>query len=320
MSEGGSGPQFGERAEYGPGDVCYRHPDRPSFTLCQRCGRTICAECQTVSPVGVLCLECMREAQPGVAQRAGRSARVTSRRIAASGTPVTYAIIILCAVVFVLQWLSAQGGGNLVTRALWYAPAYSLPSSVSGAVIADVGFEPWRMLTSIFTHSTGFVFHILFNMYALWLFGRNLEELLGRVWFAVLYLFAGLGGSLGVMIWVYFAPDRLTELATPAVGASGAIFGVLAATLVAYRAANVNITSLAVLIAINFGIGFLPGMAIAWQAHLGGMVIGAASMGILLATRGPRRRGSRVIGMTALGVVLVLLGGLYFVVPPLPGL
>ena len=61
MSSGGSVPQFGERADYGPEDVCYRHPDTPSFTLCQRCGRTICSQCQTVSSVGVLCPECVRE-------------------------------------------------------------------------------------------------------------------------------------------------------------------------------------------------------------------------------------------------------------------
>ncbi|CAG7607923.1 rhomboid family intramembrane serine protease [Leucobacter soli] len=312
MSQGGSGPQFGERAEHGPNDVCYRHPGTPSFTLCQRCGRTICAQCQVVSAVGVLCPECVREAKPATKQRVGRSARATGRRVAASETPVTYGIMIICAVVFVLQWLSATFSDNGVTAALWYAPAYSLPPDmVPGALF---GFEPWRMITAMFTHSTGFIFHILFNMYALWLFGRNLEQMLGRAWFLVLYLFAGLGGSLGVMIWGYF---DVTSILVPTVGASGAIFGVLAATLVGYRAANVNITSLAVLIAINFGIGFLPGAAISWQAHLGGMIVGAAAMGLLVASRGPRRRQGRILGMVGLGVLLVVLSGLYFVISPL---
>lgn len=305
MSDG-SGPQFGERAEFGPDDVCYRHPGVHSFTLCQRCGRTICSQCQTVSSVGVLCPECVREAQPGTAQRVGRSARVTTRRITANGTPVvTYGLMIACAIVFAAQWLSATFGDNGVTQALWYAPLYSLPQL----------FEPWRMVTAMFTHSTGFLLHILFNMYALWLFGRNLEQLLGRLWFLLLYLFAGVGGSLMVMIWVYF---DLMSIRTATVGASGAIFGVLAATLVAYRAANVNITSLAVLIAINFGIGFLPGAAISWQAHLGGMVVGAATMWLLLATRGPRKRQARLLGMIGLGVLLAVLSGLYFVISPIP--
>lgn len=303
MTSGGS-PQFGERAEYGPDDVCYRHPDRHSFTLCQRCGKTICAQCQIASSVGVLCPQCVKEAQPSAAKRTGRSARAFTRR--ASGTSaVTYGIMILCGLVFVAQWLGAQFGGNAVTAALWYAPLYSLPQM----------FEPWRMVTSMFTHSTGFLLHILFNMYALWLFGRNLEQLLGRAWFLVLYLYAGLGGSLMVMGWVYV---DLESIRVATVGASGAIFGVLAATLVAYRAARVNITSLAVLIAINFGIGFLPGTSISWQAHLGGMIVGAVTMWLLLATRGPRKKQLRVFGMIGLGALLVLLSAAYLVVSPLP--
>ena len=54
------------------GNFCYRHPDRQSFVLCQRCGRTICPECQTQAPVGVHCPECMREsARVGAAHEAG---------------------------------------------------------------------------------------------------------------------------------------------------------------------------------------------------------------------------------------------------------
>jgi membrane associated rhomboid family serine protease len=306
----GTGPAFGERVEYGPDDVCYRHPQVHSFTLCQRCGRTICPDCQVVSAVGVLCSECVKQTQPGAAQRAGRSARVTGRRIAALDTPVTYGIMILCAIVFAAQTLSHYFGADEVTRTLWYAPLYSLPASV---LPPGLDFEPWRMITSMFTHSTGFLFHILFNMYALWLFGRNLEQMIGRWTFLTLYLFAGVGGSLGVMFWGYAAPESVL---VPTVGASGAIFGVLAATLVAFKAARVNITSLAVLIAINFGIGLIPGANISWQAHLGGMVVGALTMWLLLATRGPRRRTQRLAGLVGLGAVLVALGFAYFVAMP----
>lgn len=305
MSTGASGPQFGERAEYGPDDICYRHPDRPSFTLCQRCGRTICSECQQVSAVGVLCPECVRQAQPNVAQRATRSTRVTARRLTDSGVPViTYGIMIVCALVFAAQMLSANFGDNGVTRALWYAPLYSMPQL----------FEPWRMLTAMFTHSTGFLLHILFNMYALWLFGRNLEEILGRATFLALYLLSGVGGSLAVMLWAYVDVQSI-QVAT--VGASGAIFGLLAATLVAYRAARVNITSLAVLIGINFAIGLLPGAAISWQAHLGGMVVGGVTMWALLATRGPRKKSARVAVLLAITATLLVLSGLFLVVPPI---
>jgi membrane associated rhomboid family serine protease len=263
-----------------------------------------------VSAVGVLCSECVKQTQPGAAQRAGRSARVTGRRIAALDTPVTYGIMILCAIVFAAQTLSHYFGADEVTRTLWYAPLYSLPASV---LPPGLDFEPWRMITSMFTHSTGFLFHILFNMYALWLFGRNLEQMIGRWTFLTLYLFAGVGGSLGVMFWGYAAPESVL---VPTVGASGAIFGVLAATLVAFKAARVNITSLAVLIAINFGIGLIPGANISWQAHLGGMVVGALTMWLLLATRGPRRRTQRLAGLVGLGAVLVALGFAYFVAMP----
>jgi membrane associated rhomboid family serine protease len=168
----------------------------------------------------------------------------------------------------------------------------------------------------MFTHSPGFFLHILFNMYALWLFGPNLERMLGRLWFTALYLLGGLGGSLGVMFWVFFAPDQVSALRTATVGASGAIFALLAATFVALRANRVNVTSLAVLIGINFAIGFIPGAAISWQAHLGGMLIGALTMWVLLVTRGPRKKTIRAVAMTALTVVVVGLAWTYFVVPP----
>lgn len=320
-----SGPAYGERAEYGEHDVCYRHPDRHSFTLCQRCGRTICPECQVVSPVGVLCAECARQTGgPQGAARAARSARVTGRRIAALESPVTYGIIALNVIVFAFQLLSYHFGQNGVTGALWYSPLYSLstgaheiPGGVlggypNGVLVATV-FEPWRMLTVMFTHSVTFLPHILFNMLALYLFGRNLEASIGRWRFLALYLLAGLGGSLGVMLWAYADP---ASVFTPTVGASGAIFGVLAATLVMFKAMRANVTSLAVLLAINFAIGFMPGAGVSWQAHLGGMVVGALAMWIIVRTRGPRLQTRQIVSLVALFVGLAALSCAYLVVSP----
>lgn len=300
MADSSGGPQFGERAAYGPNDHCYRHPDRQSFTLCQRCGKTICPDCQTASSVGVFCPDCVKAHSATRAQRASRSLRVGGRVLAGSSTPVvTYTIMAMCAVVFVGQMLLHE-----VTTTLWYSPVYSLPQQ----------FEPWRMVTAMFTHSTSAIFHILFNMYALWLFGRQLEHFLGRLYFIVLYVFAGVGGSLAVMFWGYTGMDALR---TATVGASGAIFGILAAMLVAMRASQVNVRSLAVLIAINFAIGFIPGVNISWQAHLGGMIVGAATMAVLLKFRGPRQRSKRIIALVLLGAVLVALSFAYFFVNPL---
>lgn len=220
--------------------------------------------------------------------------------MASSETPVvTYTIMIVSLIVFVGQMLFRE-----VTTTLWYSPLYSLPEQ----------FEPWRMITAMFTHSTGAIFHILFNMYALWLFGRQLERFVGRLNFTVLYFLAGLGGSLAVMFWGYTGLDALR---TATVGASGAIFGILAAMLVAMRAQRVNITSLAVLLAINFAIGFIPGVNISWQAHLGGMIVGAATMALLLKFRGPRHRAGRIGSLIALTAVLVALSFAYFAANPL---
>jgi hypothetical protein len=72
-------------------EYCYRHPDRQSFIHCQRCGRTICPQCQTQAPVGVQCPECVREGRQQVAaSRPGLFARL----MGTGSTPiVTYALI-----------------------------------------------------------------------------------------------------------------------------------------------------------------------------------------------------------------------------------
>lgn len=244
-----------------------------------------------------------------------RSAKVTARRFAAMETPVTTTIIAVNVAVFALQLLSYYFGQNAVTAALWYAPVYSLPSEnlQIGSGVFQGSFEPWRMLTAMFTHSVTFLPHILFNMLALYLFGRNLEQSMGTWRFLTLYMFAGLGGSLGVMLWGYADPATVL---TPTVGASGAIFGLLAATVVAFRAINANVSSLLVLLAINLGIGFMPGANVSWQAHVGGLLVGAVAMWIIVQTRGPRFQKRQVAGLVALAAVLVALSSAYLVVSP----
>ena len=66
---------------------CYRHPDRQSYILCQRCGRTICPECQTQAPVGVICPECMRE-QRASAPRTKPAVLTRARAATGRGAPV----------------------------------------------------------------------------------------------------------------------------------------------------------------------------------------------------------------------------------------
>ena len=72
-------------------NFCYRHPDRQSFVLCQRCLRTICPECQTTAAVGVICPECLRDQQKAQSPAQRKAERRWSRPRALSasaGQPV----------------------------------------------------------------------------------------------------------------------------------------------------------------------------------------------------------------------------------------
>ncbi len=252
---------------------CYRHPDRPSFVLCQRCGRTICGECQTPAPVGVICPECMRE-QRASAPRTKPAVLTRARAAADRGAPVvTYSLIGITLAVFLLQLIP----GLAITDRLLYAGVYSLPGNL----------EPWRMITSVFVHSTDLIFHVLLNMYTLWIFGQLLEGLLGRWRFLALYLISGLGGSIGVL-W-------LSDPRVGVVGASGAIFGLMGAFLVIQRRLGGQTTQLFVLLGINLVIGFIPGFNVAWQAHLGGLVVGALVGFIFVETRQRSRQALQVV-------------------------
>lgn len=274
-------------------NFCYRHPDRQSFVLCQRCGRTICGECQTPAPVGVICPECMAE-QRASAPRTKPAVLRRARSAAGRGAPVvTYTLIGITVAVYLLQLVP----GLAITPRFWYAGVYSLPEN----------FEPWRMLTSVFLHSTTLIFHVLLNMYTLWIFGQLLEGLLGRSRFLSLYLISGLAGSVGVL-W-------LGNPGTAVLGASGAIFGLMGAFLVIQRRLGGDATQLLVLVGINLVIGFIPGFNIAWQAHLGGLVGGALVGLIFVETRKREQRGLQVGLLVALTIVLLALSLRYFYLP-----
>lgn len=263
-------------------NFCYRHPDRQSFVLCQRCGRTICGECQTPGAVGVICPECMRQ-QRAEAPRTKPAVFGRIRGAADRGAPVvTYSIIGVSVVVYAIQFFT----GSLLTNMFAFTPQ-----------ALTVVNEPWRMLTSVFLH--GSVLHLLLNMYTLWIFGQLLEGLLGRVRFLVMYLIAGLAGSVGVVVF----GDPLSWV----LGASGAIFGLMGAFVVIQRRFGVNLTQLYVLLAINLAIGFLPGANISWQAHLGGLIGGALVGLIYLETRDRSRRGIQIALLVALTIVLIVI-------------
>lgn len=266
---------------------CYRHPDRVSYVLCQRCGRTICGECQTPGAVGFVCPECMAEQRA----TAPKTKPAWIPRLTGQGAPVvTYAIIALCVVVYILQVLPVIG--SQVTQAIQYAGVYSDPRA----------FEPWRMFTSVFAHAS--IIHIALNMYTLWIFGSILEPMLGRLRFLVLFLISGFAGSLGVLL--------LSSPLQPVVGASGAIFGLFGAFFIIQRRLGGNATQILVLMVLNIAIGFLPGLNIAWQAHVGGLVGGILVGLIYVETRKPSRRSLQLPLVIVLSVLLVALSLIRF--------
>ena len=278
-----------EPSPYEAEPVCPRHPDRVAYVRCQRCGRPTCPECQRPAAVGIQCVDCVRDGQKSMRMpRTQFGAKVSS-----DGRPVvTLAIIVIAVAVWLLQQVSSQ-----VTRELAFVPV--LGSS-----------EPWRFLTAAFAHAPRQPLHILFNMYALWQIGQYLEPMLGRIRFAILYLVSAFGGSVGYLLLASPPALPLTQAGidhsnwvVSMVGASGAVFGLFGALLVLNRHLGRSSGPMFGVLAINAVLGFVvPG--IAWQAHLGGVLTGAALAGVITVTA-PQVR--RRLQLPALVAVLVLL-------------
>lgn len=252
-------------------NTCFRHTDSEAYVSCGRCDRKICPDCMVNAPVGFQCPECVANAQVALPKtRFGGSFNTVPK--------VTRAILITCISIFVLSLLLGS---------------FALAFGMIPAAIAQG--EWWRLLTSTLLH--GSILHLLFNMYALYWLGPQLERSLGHVRFAALYILSALGGSV--------ASYWFSDLRTVSVGASGAIFGLITATIVIGREMRTDVSQLVVLLGLNVVIGFLqPG--IDWRAHFGGAVTGAAIAFIY--TKGNRLNRDRIhrAGLAGIFVFLVL--------------
>lgn len=276
---------FGATPEQTPMQVpvCARHPERISYVSCQRCGRPACPECQVTAAVGTQCVDCVREASKHIPQ----TTTVYGGKVAGNKPIVTYTLIGLCVLAYGLQLLIPGVSGLLQYAGLYTSPYFD--------------FEPWRMITSAFAHDPGSVFHILFNMYALYLGGRYLEPLLGRMRFLALYVISAFGGSVGVLL--------LSDPRVPVVGASGAVFGLFAAMFVLLRSRGVPATQILVLVGINLALGFFM-TGISWEGHVGGLVSGAlVALVFAFVPKGPKRQ---LLQWAGTGLVLALLVVLSF--------
>jgi membrane associated rhomboid family serine protease len=251
-------------------ETCYRHPNRETGVSCSSCGRPICPDCMTPTPVGMRCPECSKQ----------RTEVRTMQNVSAGGVEVTRALIFVCVLAYVGE--IASGGSFFDPRG---STVYERGALVG--VLVDIGNDYWRLVTSGFLHAS--LIHIGFNMYLLWILGQMLEPALGGPRFAAVYFVSLLGGALGALL--------LSDPRTATVGASGAVFGLMGAAFIELRARGIDPFQAGIgwLIVLNLGISFLiPGISIG--GHIGGLVAGGVAMLVLQAAD---RRRSRVLGLLA---------------------
>jgi membrane associated rhomboid family serine protease len=270
--------------EYTSAPVCYRHSDRHTLLTCSRCGRPICVSCSTDATVGQRCPECLRE-------EGTQKVIPTGPRRSAMAPPATRLFISVAAVVFVASLVPDMR--NRLFEAL---------AQANFLVAAG---EWWRIFTPVLVHAS--LMHILFNMWALWILGPQVERGVGTGPFVGLYLAsAGMGG---VFFYYMGAPGAV------AVGASGAIFGLFGIWFNwALRRRNTMsgralLRQIGFLLAINAAIPFMfP--SIAWEAHLGGLITGFLIGELWSRIKGPNARRVRTLAafaVAALAVILVTL-------------
>ena len=179
-------------------------------------------------------------------------------------TPAIKTLVIICVVAFVLQIFDQLAGGPSFTAKFGLTPAL---------VIHNLYL--WQLVTYIFLH--GGFFHILFNMFALYMFGSELEQLWGTREFTKFFFICGIGAALTT---VFVSPNSLI----PTIGASGAIFGILLAYGVLFPNRIIYLYMIIPIqakwfVVIMGAITFLSSLSangggIAYVAHLGGMLFG----------------------------------------------
>ena len=161
--------------------------------------------------------------------------------------------------------------------------------------VADGAF--WQLITSAFTHVD--IWHIGFNMLALWVLGPQLELAIGRARFLALYLLSALAGST-LVYWL--ASETGSTL-----GASGAVFGLMGALLVIAFKVGGDVRNILTWIGINAVITVVGASFISWQAHLGGLLGGMAIAAVLVYSPRTRRTQVQVLGLAGLTAVLAVL-------------
>ena len=259
--------------------VCYRHPDRHTLLECSRCARPICASCSFDASVGQRCPDCIKS--EGTQKTIPTTA--AQRR---DGMSATRVFIGLAVVFFVL---GLAGMEETLLRNL---------AQINPALEAG---EWWRLVTPVLLH--GSLMHLLFNMWALWVLGPQIERGVGTLPFVGLYLASAAVG--GAFFYLLGSPNAI------AVGASGAIFGLFGIWLnwAVHRRRTVQgqmlLRQIGFLLLINAALPlFVP--AIAWQAHLGGFIAGYVIGEIWSRLRGREAERARFMVAAAVAVLAIL--------------
>ena len=261
--------------------TCYRHPDRETGLSCTECGRPICTACSIDADVGQRCPECVA--------RQGRQTTVNVRSaMPTRRTPVTMSILAVTVALYALRLLAPEVDERLFERlAMWNA----------GVAIG----EWWRTITVVLLHAS--TMHILFNMWALYNLGPQIERELGGLRLVAMYVASAATGSA----FAYF----LGGVGDVGVGASGAIFGLFGVWLAsALRRRNTRygrylLNQLGVILLINAALPFIY-PRISWQAHLGGLLAGFAIGYLWGAVRGPSAKTIHLASAAAMAVIAVL--------------
>lgn len=266
-------------------ETCYRHPDRETRVSCSSCGRPICPDCMTPTPVGMRCPECMRQRTKVVQGVGGGGGRL-------GAFPATYVLIAINVIAYLIEIGSGGGGFTIGVNRITIDLGLFGPSVAEG--------EWYRLVTSGFLHAS--LFHIGFNMLLLFFLGRLLEPALGTPRFVLLYFASLLAGSLGVML---LDPNALTY------GASGAVFGLAGATFVIARNRGMDAIAgeIGFLIVFNLIFSFVvPHISVG--GHLGGLVGGVICALVIVAgergTLGPRHRQAELVAIAAIAVAAAL--------------
>jgi membrane associated rhomboid family serine protease len=229
--------------------------------------------------VGYQCVDCIAQGQQQDVRRGA-----TTVAGAEPGHRLVAVPVLIALNVAVFAWTAWQARSLLNNADSDLFAQWSLVPKLVGTG------DWWRPLTAGVLHIGPI--HLLFNMLALYVLGRDLETVLGRGRFVAVYLVALLGGSAAVMI--FSAPGQ--EVA----GASGAVFGLMGGLVVVLRRLRLPLGQVIGLIVINVVISVvIPGISIV--GHLGGLVVGAIATAALVHAPG---RGTRA------GVQAVLLLGL----------